>query len=102
MVILLRSWARNSRGKSAPSKKPRFFWLTNPVQYWRRVAKKWDVYRYITFHAEVIEARWSESDALWYVKIRNTKTGEVRLTLFPATVITILMSPRCLPTAATC
>lgn len=46
-------------------------------QYWKGVADKWDVYRYMKFNSAVQEARWNEQESLWYVKVRDVKTGRV-------------------------
>jgi cation diffusion facilitator CzcD-associated flavoprotein CzcO len=54
--------------------------LINFPQYWKHVAGKWDIYRYITFNTLVVESRWNETESLWYVKVRDIKTGHVIIT----------------------
>ncbi|KAK7222547.1 hypothetical protein V2G26_010550 [Clonostachys chloroleuca] len=46
------------------------------LAYWKNVARKRDVYKYCKFETEVIEARWSDDDAVWRVKVRHAATGE--------------------------
>ncbi|KAL4882479.1 hypothetical protein BJY04DRAFT_227120 [Aspergillus karnatakaensis] len=47
--------------------------------YWKSLATKYDVWKYITTNTEVLDARWSDSTAKWTVSIRTTnpETGEV-------------------------
>ncbi|VUC29287.1 unnamed protein product, partial [Clonostachys rosea] len=46
------------------------------LAYWKDVARKRDVYKYCKFETEVTEARWSDDDAVWRVKVRHATTGE--------------------------
>lgn len=48
-------------------------------QYWKKVADKYDVYKYMNFNSQITEARWDEESGLWTVQIKDTKTGEVRI-----------------------
>jgi cation diffusion facilitator CzcD-associated flavoprotein CzcO len=47
--------------------------------YWKHLATKYDVWKYIQFNSEVTKGMWSASKAKWTVEIRqtNTITGEV-------------------------
>ncbi|RFU28410.1 hypothetical protein B7463_g7911, partial [Scytalidium lignicola] len=45
--------------------------------YWKRVTEKYNVYQYITFNTEVIEARWHENEGLWNLQLKDTKTGRI-------------------------
>ncbi|KAL2356342.1 hypothetical protein BJ546DRAFT_599721 [Cryomyces antarcticus] len=45
------------------------------LEYWRNVAKKYDVYKRITFHTEVTEARWHDDEGLWVLQLKDVKTG---------------------------
>lgn len=46
-------------------------------KYWEGIAAKYDVYRFMTFNAEVTEARWDQEEGLWRVQIKDTVTGRV-------------------------
>lgn len=45
--------------------------------YLRALAEKYNIYRHVTFRAEVISAEWQEKSASWLVTIQNTKTMEI-------------------------
>lgn len=47
------------------------------LDYWKRVSEKYAVYRYMTFNAQVIEAKWNEDEGLWVLQIKDTKSGRV-------------------------
>src|SRR5271154_3436008 len=47
------------------------------LQYWKRVADKYDVKRFIKFGHKCVEARWNDETSKWHVKIENVQTGEV-------------------------
>lgn len=46
-------------------------------QYWKGVATKYGVQKYVRLGHEVVECRWDESLSVWHVKIRKTSTGEI-------------------------
>ncbi|OAL32210.1 hypothetical protein AYO20_07978 [Fonsecaea nubica] len=47
------------------------------LQYWKRVADKYDVKKYMKFGHKCIEARWNEETSKWHVKFQRLDTGEV-------------------------
>ncbi|EXJ70270.1 uncharacterized protein A1O5_06338 [Cladophialophora psammophila CBS 110553] len=46
------------------------------LEYWKRVAHKYDVFKYMKFNTEVTEARWNADDGLWAVKLKDTNSGK--------------------------
>ncbi|KZF18996.1 FAD/NAD(P)-binding domain-containing protein [Xylona heveae TC161] len=46
--------------------------------YWQSVAKKYDVYKYLSLNTEVKQAQWDETSAKWVVNSTNLSTGETR------------------------
>ena len=46
------------------------------LQYWKRVADKYDARKYIKLSHKAVEARWDEEASKWKVKLENTKIGE--------------------------
>ncbi|KEF56419.1 uncharacterized protein A1O9_08000 [Exophiala aquamarina CBS 119918] len=47
------------------------------LDYWRRVAQKYDVEKYMKFSSRVKEARWVAREAQWVVTIEDVATGQV-------------------------
>jgi cation diffusion facilitator CzcD-associated flavoprotein CzcO len=47
------------------------------LRYWRRVADKYNVRKYMKFKHKAVEARWNEQTAKWHVKFQNLDTNEV-------------------------
>jgi len=45
--------------------------------YWRRVAEKYGVQKYVKFGHQCVEARWNEETSKWHVKLQKVETGEV-------------------------
>jgi cation diffusion facilitator CzcD-associated flavoprotein CzcO len=47
------------------------------LQYWRKVADKYDVKKHMKFNHKAIEARWNEETSKWHVKFQRLDTDEV-------------------------
>ncbi|KAF6232532.1 hypothetical protein HO173_009200 [Letharia columbiana] len=47
------------------------------LEYWKRVAEKYDCRQYMKLGYKALEARWNEGAAKWRVKLENVKTGVV-------------------------
>jgi cation diffusion facilitator CzcD-associated flavoprotein CzcO len=47
------------------------------LQYWRRVAEKYDIKKYMKFGHECIEARWNEETSKWHVRFRKLDSDEI-------------------------
>lgn len=47
------------------------------LQYWKRVAEKYNVRRFMKLGHKVIEARWNEETSKWHVKVQKVGTDEV-------------------------
>lgn len=45
-------------------------------EYWRSVARKFDVYRYIRFSTKVIDSVWLPDEAKWRVRTMNVPEGK--------------------------
>ncbi|KAM6524537.1 hypothetical protein FALCPG4_010146 [Fusarium falciforme] len=45
-------------------------------QYFRGIAHKYDLYRYIKLNHRVTEARWDDQKGVWNLKAQDTKTGK--------------------------
>lgn len=45
------------------------------LQYWKRVAKKYDLEKYMKLSHVVNEARWDEGEAKWKVSVEDLQTG---------------------------
>ncbi|RMZ80945.1 hypothetical protein DV738_g2441, partial [Chaetothyriales sp. CBS 135597] len=48
-------------------------------QYWAGLARKYDVYKYITFGRRVTSLSWDDSRSQWVVTSQNVKSGESRV-----------------------
>lgn len=46
------------------------------LEYWRRVAEKYQVRKYIRFKSKVVGARWSDTASKWIVSIQDLETGQ--------------------------
>lgn len=46
-------------------------------QYFKSVAEKYELYKYILLRHKVVEAKWSEDEAKWNLKIENLDNNEV-------------------------
>lgn len=46
------------------------------LEYWKRVAQKYDVRKHVKFQSRCVGARWNDSLGKWFVQILNTETGE--------------------------
>lgn len=44
--------------------------------YWTRIARKYDVYKYLKLSQKVEELRWDEQKSVWQVKVHNLITDE--------------------------
>ncbi|KAI1611349.1 hypothetical protein EDD37DRAFT_565524 [Exophiala viscosa] len=47
------------------------------LEYWRRIADKYDVRKFMKFNHKCIEARWNEETSKWHVKFRKGDSDEV-------------------------
>lgn len=47
--------------------------------YLKRVAMKYDAYKYMQFRRKVTKAEWHASEGKWHVHLENLETGQVRL-----------------------
>ncbi|MCJ1255280.1 hypothetical protein MMC24_003096 [Lignoscripta atroalba] len=47
------------------------------LEYWKRVADKYKIRKYMKLSHKALEARWDEKTSKWTVKMENVKTGEV-------------------------
>jgi cation diffusion facilitator CzcD-associated flavoprotein CzcO len=47
------------------------------LEYWKGIVAKYDVRKYMKLSHRVIEARFSETESKWHVKVENCLTGEV-------------------------
>lgn len=47
------------------------------LEYWRKVADKYNVRRFMKFGHKCIEARWNEETSKWHVKLQRLETGEI-------------------------
>lgn len=45
--------------------------------YFKSLAVKWNVMQYVKLQHKVIEARWSEDDQGWFVKVENLADGNI-------------------------
>ncbi|KIX05693.1 uncharacterized protein Z518_03665 [Rhinocladiella mackenziei CBS 650.93] len=47
------------------------------LEYWRKVADKYDVKKYMKFNHRCIEARWNQETSKWHVKFRKLDSDEI-------------------------
>lgn len=47
------------------------------LQYFKRIARDYDLYRFIRLNHRVVGAKWDEAKGIWNVTVENTVTGEV-------------------------
>ena len=47
------------------------------LEYWKRVADKYGVRKYMKLSHKAMQARWDESTSKWVVTLQNITTGEV-------------------------
>ncbi|KAL4947586.1 hypothetical protein BDW69DRAFT_204246 [Aspergillus filifer] len=72
-----------------PSHNYQFTWEPNPewstfyarapeiLEYFRNVARKYELYRYIKLSHRVIAAKWNEPEGIWELRIEDLTTGTV-------------------------
>ncbi|CAK7204037.1 hypothetical protein SEUCBS139899_006788 [Sporothrix eucalyptigena] len=72
-----------------PSHNYQFTWEPNPdwttfyskapeiLEYFKMVARKHDLYKYIKLQHRVVEARWDDSESVWRLKVENLATKDV-------------------------
>lgn len=46
------------------------------LQYFRNVARKYDLYKFVKLSHRVVAADWDESEGLWKIRVENTSSGE--------------------------
>jgi cation diffusion facilitator CzcD-associated flavoprotein CzcO len=73
-----------------PSHNYQFTWEPNPdwstfyskapeiLEYFKAVARKHDLYKYINLSHRVVSADWDESKSIWNLQIEDLATGEVK------------------------
>jgi len=47
------------------------------LEYFRAIAKKYELYKYIKLNHMVQSASWDEGEGVWRIKIKNLATGEI-------------------------
>lgn len=47
------------------------------LEYWKRVAKKYDVRKHVKFSSRCVGARWNDTLGKWFVQIQNLEKEEV-------------------------
>ncbi|OGM49652.1 hypothetical protein ABOM_001870 [Aspergillus bombycis] len=47
------------------------------LEYWKRVAQKYNIRKHIRFQSRCVGARWNDVTGKWFVQIHNVETGEV-------------------------
>ncbi|KAA8911483.1 hypothetical protein FN846DRAFT_1000864 [Sphaerosporella brunnea] len=47
------------------------------LEYWKSVARKYEVYKYIRFSRRIKKAEWNVETKRWEVTVENVETGEV-------------------------
>ncbi|KAK7902698.1 hypothetical protein LTR67_002344 [Exophiala xenobiotica] len=73
-----------------PSHNYQFTWAPNPdwshfyspqqeiLEYFKSVATKYELYKYINLSHMVIGATWDEEEGLWHIKVQDLTTQEVK------------------------
>ncbi|RVX69048.1 hypothetical protein B0A52_06761 [Exophiala mesophila] len=65
------SWEGNPNWSRFYVERPEIF------AYFKSLAVKWDILKYIKLQHKVVEARWSEDDQGWFVKVQNLANGSI-------------------------
>ncbi|KAH9987205.1 hypothetical protein F4779DRAFT_611516 [Xylariaceae sp. FL0662B] len=72
-----------------PSHNYQFTWEPSPewtryysgaseyLEYFRNVARKYGLYRFIKLSHKVVATRWDEDEGIWNVNVENTSSGEI-------------------------
>ncbi|KAK5415662.1 hypothetical protein LTR06_003712 [Exophiala xenobiotica] len=47
------------------------------LEYWRKVADKYDIRKYMNFNRKCIEARWNEETCKWHAKFQKVGSDEI-------------------------
>lgn len=47
------------------------------LEYFRGVARKYELYRFIKLNHKVIETRWIDEKGIWSVRVEDTITGHI-------------------------
>lgn len=47
------------------------------LQYFKGVAEKYELYKYIKLQHYVQDAKWDEDAGVWRIKVKNLQTGEI-------------------------
>ena len=45
--------------------------------YWKGIAVKYGLEKYIRLNSKIVEARFEEAESKWHVKVQRTDTGEI-------------------------
>lgn len=48
-------------------------------EYWQRVARKYDVYKYLRLRQQVQKAEWLSEEAKWRITLKDLESGRVFL-----------------------
>ncbi|CZR68740.1 related to monooxigenase [Phialocephala subalpina] len=59
------------------------------LSYWKSVAEKYDVYKYLRFSQEIKKAEWDEGRGQWLLDIKDLKTGQGRVESFDVVISAI-------------
>jgi cation diffusion facilitator CzcD-associated flavoprotein CzcO len=59
------------------------------LAYWKGVAKKYDVYKYLHLRQQILRAEWDEPKAQWQLDVKDLKTGEQRIETFDVIISAI-------------
>lgn len=46
------------------------------MEYWKGLAKKYDVYKYLKLSHRIKKAEWNEEKAKWVLSVENLVSGE--------------------------
>ncbi|RHZ62629.1 hypothetical protein CDV55_105871 [Aspergillus turcosus] len=72
-----------------PSHNYQFTWEPNPnwstfyskapeiLEYFKNIARKHDLYKFIKLNHKVINAEWSDSDGIWKIQVQDNLTGKI-------------------------
>jgi cation diffusion facilitator CzcD-associated flavoprotein CzcO len=47
------------------------------LKYFKGIAHKYELYKYIKLQRRVVGAAWSEEEGMWHLKIENLVTKEI-------------------------
>ncbi|KAE8440550.1 hypothetical protein EG329_007243 [Mollisiaceae sp. DMI_Dod_QoI] len=59
------------------------------LEYWKGIARKYNVYKYLRFGQNIVKASWDEIKAQWLLDIIDLETGELRTEVFDVVISAI-------------